>query len=85
MRFLRLLYLTSVNQEAVALDMDLGDTLQERDLALNDIHAELSDIWKDIHTLVDTQDPKAFHHCDRKWCFCHKLRPKFEPGTLYGN
>ena len=85
MRFLRLLYLTSVNQKALALDMDLGDTLQERNLALNDIHVDLSDIWKDIHKLVDTQDPKAFAHCDRKWCFCHKLRPKFIPGTLYGN
>ena len=84
-RFLRLLYLTSVNDEASALDMDLGDTMEERDSVLNEIHVELSDIWKQINELVEKQDPKAFVHCDRKWCFCHKLRPKFKAGTLYGN
>lgn len=28
----------------------------------------------DIGALVDTQDPKAFVHCDRSFCFCHVCR-----------
>ena len=81
-RLLRLLYLTSVNGEAQYLDMDLGQTQDERDTVLQDVHQELANIWISIKELVKTQDPREFAHCDREWCICHKLRPKFVPGSL---
>lgn len=85
MRKLRLMYLTShlPNEEAAYVDMDLGATQEERDSALQEVHMELSNTWRDILKLVETQDPKAFHHCDRSFCSCHKLRPLFVNGTLW--
>ncbi len=82
-RLLRLLYLTSKEGEAKWLDYDLGETEEERNVVLQVVHAELADIWKNIKLLVATQDPKKFVHCDRKFCFCHKIRPKFEQGSLH--
>ena len=76
-RLLRLMYLTSVDGNARFLDMDLGKTQDERNKVLQDVHEELSDIWKSISHLVGQQNPKAFVHCDREWCCCHKIRPKF--------
>eukprot|EP00814_Leptocylindrus_danicus_P013680 CAMPEP_0116011566 /NCGR_PEP_ID=MMETSP0321-20121206/4638_1 /TAXON_ID=163516 /ORGANISM="Leptocylindrus danicus var. danicus, Strain B650" /LENGTH=382 /DNA_ID=CAMNT_0003480811 /DNA_START=286 /DNA_END=1434 /DNA_ORIENTATION=+ len=83
LRMLRLLYLNSVSGQGQYLDFDLGETQEERDVVLNDVHSELSDIWRNIRELVNAQDPTLFEHCDRKFCFCHKLRPKFEKGTVF--
>lgn len=82
LRLLRLMYLTSEEGDARYLDCDLGGTETERTETLQQVHRELVDIWKGIMTLVQSQDPKLFTHCDRKFCFCHKLRPKFEMGSL---
>jgi hypothetical protein len=82
-RFMRLLYLTSVDGDARFLDMDLGKTQEERNVVLQQVHQELSDIWTNIRELVQMQDPRQFEHCDRKWCICHKIRPKFVSGSLY--
>jgi RecB family exonuclease len=81
-RLLRLMYLTSAEGEARYLDMDLGQTQEERDEVLQQVHRDLSDIWKGIRELVDSQDPRQFVHCDREWCFCHKIRSKFLPGSI---
>ncbi len=82
-RLLRLMYLTSVDGEARFLDMDLGQTHNERNAVLQEIHQDLSCIWKAVKELVDMQDPSNFKHCNREWCVCHKLRPKFVPGSLF--
>jgi len=83
LRLLRLMYLTSKDGEARYLDFDLGATEEERDETLQEVHRELVDIWEGILALVGTQDAKEFVHCDRKFCFCHKIRRKFEYGSLY--
>jgi hypothetical protein len=77
------MYLTSKDGEARYLDFDLGATEEERDETLQEVHRELVDIWEGILSLVGTQDAKEFVHCDRKFCFCHKIRRKFEYGSLY--
>jgi len=86
LRLLRLMYLTSsseTNGAAKYLDMDLGETQEERDMILQNVHWELADIWKNILKLVETQDPREFAHCDKKWCFCHTARARFLPGSVF--
>jgi len=88
LRLLRLMYLTSTSETepigaAKYLDMDLGETQEERDRILQDVHGELADIWKNILRLVETQDPTEFVHCDQKWCFCHSARARFVSGSVY--
>lgn len=83
LRLLRLMYLTSKEGEARYLDFDLGETEEERDGTLQEVHRELVEIWEGILALVSTQDAREFVHCDRKFCFCHKIRCKFEHGSLY--
>jgi len=83
LRYLRLLYLTSESGQAKSMDMDLGETEEERDRLLQDIHADLSSVWTSIVDLVSQQDPKAFVGCDRSFCYCHKCRERFVPGTLW--
>jgi RecB family exonuclease len=83
LRLLRLLYLTSVSGPAVAWDYDLGATQDERDVVLQSVHAKLAQVWMDIVELVSQQNPKSWHGCTRSFCYCHKCRPKFEPGTLW--
>jgi len=83
LRLLRLMYLTSEKGSAQNLDMDLGSTQEERNVVLQKVHSDLSEIWRNISTLVEKQDPKAFVHCDRSWCHCHRVRPKFMKGTLW--
>ena len=85
LRLLRLMYLTSIEKNGIAkyLDMDLGETLEKRDRVLQEVHAELADIWKAILRLVETQDPTQFAHCDKKWCFCHTARARFIPESLH--
>ena len=83
LRMLRLLYLTSENGEGQYLDMDLGATQEERDVVLQETHADISNVWTTISSLVERQDPKAFVHCDRPFCYCHRCRERFLPGTVY--
>ena len=80
---LRLLYLTSVSGKGQFLDLDLGETEEKRDAVLNEIHRELSEIWGNITDLVNKQDPREFVGCDRKFCYCHKLRHSFVNGTVW--
>jgi len=82
-RCLRLLYLTSVSGKGQYLDFDLGHTEEKRSDVLEKTHQELSDIWTNIRVLIDKQDPTAFVGCDRTFCFCHKLRPRFAKGTVW--
>lgn len=83
MRLLRLFYLNSATGKAVHWDMDMGATQEERDALLQDVHRDLSNVWMDIVELVSRQDPKAFVGCDRSFCYCHKCRAKFVPGTVW--
>jgi RecB family exonuclease len=93
LRILRLLHLTSSENHnpndaategpAQYLDYDLGATQDERNVILDDIYENLVDTWTNIRALVDTQDPLQFRGCDRSFCWCHKCRPQFVPGSLW--
>ena len=83
LRILRLLFLTSESERGEYLDMDLGETQEERDVVLHEIHQDLANVWTSIQDLVATQDPKAFVGCDRSFCYCHKCRKQFVPGTVW--
>jgi hypothetical protein len=82
-RFLKLHYLTSEKSRAKVWEMDLGESQLVRDEVLQQVHQDLAKIWIDIQGLVATQDPKAFIHCDRSFCYCHTCRNKFVPGTVF--
>ena len=84
LRYLRLFYLTSVHAEkAIYWDMDLGATQEERDALLRTVHVTLSNVYRSICQLIDKQDFTAFVGCQRSFCYCHKCRPKFKPGTVW--
>lgn len=83
LRYLKLHYLNSEKGKAKMWEMDLGETQHLRDETLLEVHQDLAKVWTDIQSLVATQDPTAFTHCDRAFCYCHKCREKFVPGTLY--
>lgn len=83
LRFLRLLFLTSQQSRAVAMDLDLGATKEERDEVLRDVEQGLVEVWNDIAKLVAMQDPKAWTGCNRSFCFCHTCRPTFVPGSVW--
>lgn len=83
LRYLRLFYLTSETDTATTMDMDLGVTTEERDRVLQKVHAALANVWKNMGELMALQDPKAWHGCSRSFCYCHKCRGKFQPGTLW--
>jgi hypothetical protein len=83
LRWLRLFYLTSVSGEAAFMDMDLGESPQERDRLLQEVHAELANVWTKVIELVSQQDATKFVGCDRSFCYCHKCRPRFVPGTVW--
>ena len=74
LRMLRLLFLTSESGRGEYLDYDLGETQDQRDAVLQEIHQDLADVWTSIQELVATQDPKAFVGCNRSFCYCHKCR-----------
>eukprot|EP00527_Entomoneis_sp_CCMP2396_P007392 CAMPEP_0198148080 /NCGR_PEP_ID=MMETSP1443-20131203/39649_1 /TAXON_ID=186043 /ORGANISM="Entomoneis sp., Strain CCMP2396" /LENGTH=423 /DNA_ID=CAMNT_0043812665 /DNA_START=247 /DNA_END=1518 /DNA_ORIENTATION=- len=87
LRFLRLMFLTSNSNgndigKAQWLDYDLGATQDQRDAKLHQIHQDLAQIWLQVKQLVETNDPTVWKPCSRKFCYCHKCRPKFVPGTL---
>jgi hypothetical protein len=83
LRMLRLLYLTSKMGNGQYLDKDLGATQEERDAVLHEVHVDLAHVWTSIQELVTMQDPKAFVGCDRSFCYCHKCRTQFMPGTVW--
>jgi RecB family exonuclease len=83
LQFLRLFYLTSEEGPAKYLDFDLGETQEERDFMLQEIHQDISNVWTSILDLVSKQDPKTFVGCDRSFCYCHKCRERFVPGSLW--
>jgi hypothetical protein len=83
LRMLRLLFLTSESGRGEYLDYDLGETQDQRDAVLQEIHQDLSSVWTSIQELVATQDPKAFVGCNRSFCYCHKCRTQFVPGTVW--
>jgi RecB family exonuclease len=82
-RFLRLLFLTSENQKAQYLEMDLGETQEERNAELQPIHDDLANAWSSIQSLVEKQDLNVFVHCDRSFCWCHKVRPRIQSGVVW--
>jgi hypothetical protein len=83
LQFLRLFYLTSEEGPAKHLDFDLGETQLERDYMMQEIHQDISYVWTSILDLVSKQDPKKFVGCDRSFCYCHKCRERFVPGSLW--
>lgn len=83
LRYLKLHFLDSVEGTAKPWEMDLGATQEIRDQEMQNVHKDLSQIWTDINALVDKQDPRAFVHCDRSFCFCHVCRDRFVPGTVW--
>lgn len=83
LRYLRLLFLTSHESRAVAMDLDLGATQEERDQVLRHVEQGLVDVWNDISQLVAMQDPKAWKGCDRSFCYCHTCRPTFVSGSVW--
>lgn len=82
-RILRLLHLTSDAGHGQYLDYDLGETREERNAILDDVHRALAQTWTDILALVATQDATQFVGCDRSFCYCHKCRPRFVPGSVW--
>lgn len=83
-RNLRLLYLTSKDAgPAKYLDCDLGATEEARNAELDQIQGDIGQVWSSITDLVEGNDPRAFVHCDRAFCWCHKVRPRFIPQTVW--
>lgn len=90
---LRLMYLTSHLEDMAANfdtppDAPVGKA-KHLDFSLNDIMSvldqtenEVISIQKQIKELVDMQDPKAWHHCNWKYCNCHEMRDRFIDGTV---
>jgi RecB family exonuclease len=74
---LRLLYLTSQSGQAIMWDDDIHL------VTVDETKQQVLTVWKDIRELVDTQDPKAFVGCQRSFCYCHKCRDKFVPGSVW--
>mmetsp|Transcript_29294 Transcript_29294/g.80486 ORF Transcript_29294/g.80486 Transcript_29294/m.80486 type:complete len:421 (-) Transcript_29294:5019-6281(-) len=85
LRFLRLFYMTSVTGQAELLEYDLGATRAERDAKLHHIHKDLAKVWEDITSQLKVEGAEAarlWKPCTREFCYCHKCREKFVPGTL---
>jgi hypothetical protein len=96
---LRLTYLTShiddvsangsrksINDRNIGMAKYLDYSLDSRlefESILEQTELEVRTIGHEIKALVDKQSPHAFKHCDWKFCSCHKLRRKFEPGSVF--
>ena len=90
---LRLMYLTS-HLDDMAANFDtppdapvgkakyLDFSLNEFMAVLDQTESEVISIQKQIKDLVDMQDPKAWHHCNWKYCNCHEMRERFIDGTV---
>ncbi|KAL7559387.1 hypothetical protein ACA910_008010 [Epithemia clementina (nom. ined.)] len=73
----------AADDEAVFLDWDLGATQPERDAQLLQVHQQVANIWQEIQHLCQVGDFTAWKGCDRSFCYCHKCRPRFVPGTVW--
>ena len=71
------------NDRAAFIDLDLGRTQEERDTVLMETHQQVSQVWKEIVELCDLNDFTAWKGCNRSFCYCHKCRPRFRPGTVW--
>lgn len=95
---LRLMYLTShlddmaanyntppeaVSGKAKYLDFFLNEneSMPFSDF-LEQMEQEIITIQRQIKDLVDMQDPKAWHHCNWKYCSCHEMRARFKPSSV---
>ncbi|GAX24006.1 hypothetical protein FisN_26Lh074 [Fistulifera solaris] len=83
LRYLRLLFLTSHEQKAIAMDLDLGATPEERQAQLQPVQQGLVEVYQQIRALVELQDPTAWKGCDRSFCYCHTCRPQFVAGSVW--
>jgi putative RecB family exonuclease len=72
---LRLLYLTSVSGQAVSWEDAVPDLLEVKEQVLG--------VWKEMRQMIDAQDPTVFHGCNRSFCYCHKCRDLFVPGSVW--
>ena len=63
--------------------LDLGKIEEESNISLNQVHMDLIEVWQGIQKLVEEEDPLKFENCDRKCWACHRIRPKFESGSVY--
>lgn len=50
---------------------------------LHETEQDVISIFSDIKVLVDMQDPRAFKHCDGKFCNCHEIRRRFRYGSVW--
>ena len=74
---------SGVSDSAQYLDYDLGATQEERDQELFRVHEQVAQIWHEIGKLCEANDFTAWEGCDRSFCYCHKCRPQFLPGTVW--
>jgi RecB family exonuclease len=49
---------------------------------LEQMEQEIISIQRQIKDLVDIQDPKAWHHCNWRYCLCHEMRARFKPSSV---
>jgi RecB family exonuclease len=49
---------------------------------LEQMEQEIISIQRQIKDLVDMQDPKAWHHCNWRYCSCHEMRARFKPSSV---
>ena len=68
--------------KAKYLDYSLESRLEFESI-LEQTELEVRTIGREIKVVVDKQSPHAFKHCDWKFCSCHELRRKFEPGSVF--
>lgn len=68
--------------KAKYLDYSLESRLEFESI-LEQTELEVRTIGREIKAVVDKQSPHAFKHCDWKFCSCHELRRKFEPGSVF--
>jgi PD-(D/E)XK nuclease superfamily len=62
---------------------DVGATPRMRAKRLDATRRAVQDVHRQVLDLVCTQDPRRFVGCDWSFCFCHKCRPRFVPGTVW--
>mmetsp|Transcript_20296 Transcript_20296/g.41795 ORF Transcript_20296/g.41795 Transcript_20296/m.41795 type:complete len:571 (-) Transcript_20296:70-1782(-) len=65
------------------LDFSLGSNPSEFQSILDEMQNEIESVGREIVEMVDLQDPKAFQHCDWKYCSCHEFRRRFRGDTVW--
>ncbi len=74
---------SSIIGKATYLDFALDDPAVFESVVLEQTEREVQAIVHGIKTLVDTQSPHSFKHCDWRYCSCHEFRRRFRPGSVY--